>query len=161
MTERDILILVGVVAVALLLLLIMVRGRRQRVTFSDAVPPPPAVTRDAPVAPAATPVPATDDVSAGQGLGPSGDATPAITTDGDPLTRIKGLGPKAAAQLATLGVTRFAQIAAWSDADASAVDARMGVFQGRIARDRWIEQARLLAADDTATFEERFGKLGG
>jgi predicted flap endonuclease-1-like 5' DNA nuclease len=37
----------------------------------------------------------------------------------------------------------------------------MGAFQGRIARDRWIEQARYLAADDVAGFEAVFGKLGG
>ena len=78
----------------------------------------------------------------------------------DDLTVLKGLGPKAAAQLGTLGITRYAQIAAWSDADAAAVDARMGAFKGRIARDKWVEQARYLAAQDRAGFEAKFGKLG-
>ncbi len=79
----------------------------------------------------------------------------------DPLTRLKGLGPKAQATLAGLGVTRYDQIAAWSDADVARIDAEMGAFKGRIMRDRWVEQARYLAADDVAGFETVFGKLGG
>lgn len=79
----------------------------------------------------------------------------------DDLTVLKGLGPKAAAQLNSLGITRYAQIAAWSDQDVAAADARMGAFKGRIVRDRWVEQARYLAAGDRAGFEATFGKLGG
>lgn len=78
----------------------------------------------------------------------------------DPLTRMKGLGPKAEALLNGMGITRYDQIAAWTDADMQRVDAQMGAFQGRITRDRWVEQARYLAADDIAGFEENFGKLG-
>jgi predicted flap endonuclease-1-like 5' DNA nuclease len=77
------------------------------------------------------------------------------------LTQLKGLGPKLAATLAELGVTRIDQIAALSPADAAALDARLGAFQGRMARDRWIEQARLLNAGDKAGYEAEFGKLGG
>jgi predicted flap endonuclease-1-like 5' DNA nuclease len=42
-----------------------------------------------------------------------------IATDagGDDLTRIKGLGPKLKTLLASLGVTRFDQIAGWSEED--------------------------------------------
>jgi predicted flap endonuclease-1-like 5' DNA nuclease len=73
------------------------------------------------------------------------------------LTRIKGLGPKLAATLGELGVTRIEQIAAWDDAEIDRIDAQLGRFQGRIRRDNWVEQARLLAAGDTAGFESRFG----
>jgi predicted flap endonuclease-1-like 5' DNA nuclease len=79
----------------------------------------------------------------------------------DPLTTLKGLGPKAAAQLNELGITRYAQLAALDAAGVAALDARMGAFKGRIARDRWVEQAAYLAAGDTAAFEATFGKLGG
>jgi len=79
----------------------------------------------------------------------------------DDLTVLKGLGPKAAAQLNALGICRFEQIANWSEADAAAIDARMGAFKGRIARDQWIEQARLLVDGDRAGFETKFGRLGG
>ena len=82
------------------------------------------------------------------------------TGPADPLTRMKGLGPKAQATLAGMGVTRYDQIAAWSDADVARVDAGMGAFKGRIVRDRWVEQARYLAADDVEGFEAVFGKLG-
>ena len=79
----------------------------------------------------------------------------------DPLTTIKGLGPRAAAQLNALGITRYDQLAALSGATLDAIDAQMGTFRGRIARDRWVEQAGHLAAGDTAGFEAKFGKLGG
>lgn len=78
----------------------------------------------------------------------------------DPLTQMKGLGPKAEALLHALGVTRYAQIAAWTERDVARIDPQMGAFKGRIARDRWIEQAKYLATDDVAGFEAVFGKLG-
>lgn len=83
----------------------------------------------------------------------------AAAGDADDLTRIKGLGPKLATLLCGLGVTRFDQIASWDEADTARIDAQLGSFQGRIARDAWVEQARYLAAGDVAGFESRFGKV--
>lgn len=83
-------------------------------------------------------------------------ATPATE-----LTKIKGLGPKLAATLAERGITRIDQIAALTPAQAAELDATLGTFQGRMTRDRWIEQAKLLAAGDHAGYEAAFGKLGG
>lgn len=77
-----------------------------------------------------------------------------------PLTRLKGLGPKAAALLAERGVGDVARLAALSDTAAAALDADLGEFSGRLSRDRWVEQARLLAAGDTDAYEKAFGKLG-
>ncbi|NTZ42856.1 hypothetical protein G7A66_07095 [Altererythrobacter sp. SALINAS58] len=77
----------------------------------------------------------------------------------DDLTRIKGLGPKLNAALAVLGVTRFDQIASWDDAEIDRVDAQLGRFAGRIRRDDWVEQARLLAANDMGSYQDRFGRL--
>ena len=88
------------------------------------------------------------------------DAHPDLAGPPDDLTRIKGLGPKAAAQLKLLGITRFAQLGALGTAESNALDEQMGVFRGRLERDRWIEQARYLARGDTVTFEKEFGKLG-
>jgi predicted flap endonuclease-1-like 5' DNA nuclease len=98
---------------------------------------------------------AVEDV-AGEFLGI--DAHPGAPDD---LTVLKGLGPKAAAQLNSLGISRYAQFAALTEAQIAGIDARMGTFKGRIARDRWVEQARYLAAGDQAGFEATFGKLGG
>lgn len=75
----------------------------------------------------------------------------------DDLSRVKGLGPKLAATLKELGVTRFDQIAEWSDADIDRIDGQLGRFQGRIRRDDWVAQAKLLAAGDNAEFHNRFG----
>lgn len=83
----------------------------------------------------------------------------AAAAPADDLRRIKGLGPKLLATLQAMGVTRFEQIAAWTDADLDALDARLGAFAGRPRRDNWVEQARLLAGGDTAGYEARFGKL--
>jgi predicted flap endonuclease-1-like 5' DNA nuclease len=77
----------------------------------------------------------------------------------DDLTRIKGIGPKLVEQLSALGVTRFDQIAGWTDEEIDRIDAKLGRFAGRIRRDSWTEQARFLAADDTAGYEAKFGKL--
>ena len=88
------------------------------------------------------------------------DAHPDLAGPPDDLTRIKGLGPKAAAQLKLLGITRYAQLAAIDSAQAASLDEQMGVFRGRFERDRWIEQARYLARGDTKSFEAEFGTLG-
>lgn len=86
-------------------------------------------------------------------------ATVSASGEGDDLTRIKGVGPKLADQLRSLGITSFAEIAEWSEADIARIDPQLGRFEGRIARDNWVEQARYLSSDDIAGFESRFGKV--
>lgn len=89
-------------------------------------------------------------------------APPAPATEvegGDDLRRIKGLGPKMLLLLQSLGVTRFDQIAGWTDADLDDLDGKLGAFAGRPRRDNWVEQARLLSAGDTGAYEAKFGKL--
>lgn len=92
-------------------------------------------------APAAAPVPA------------------ARAEEGDDLRRIKGLGPKMQTLLHSLGITRYEQIASWTDADLDELDGKLGSFAGRPRRDNWVEQARLLASGDSAAYEAKFGKL--
>jgi predicted flap endonuclease-1-like 5' DNA nuclease len=77
----------------------------------------------------------------------------------DDLRKIKGVGPKLVTLLASLGVTRFSQIAAWTEADIDTIDAQLGTFTGRVRRDSWVEQAKFLAAGDVAGFEGKYGKL--
>ncbi|MDB5456055.1 MAG: hypothetical protein JWP92_1640 [Caulobacter sp.] len=67
----------------------------------------------------------------------------------DDLTRLVGIGPKLAAALADRGVTSFAQIAAWGDADLAEVDKALDL-KGRAARDAWVAQAKRLAEGATA-----------
>lgn len=102
--------------------------------------------------------PPTPEGLAGVGAAVQAGAAPAPDPNHD-LTRLKGVGPKLAARLHQLGVTGFDDIAGWSDADIDRVDAQLGPFAGRIRRDNWVEQARLLSAGDTGGFESKFGKL--
>jgi predicted flap endonuclease-1-like 5' DNA nuclease len=116
--------------------------------MAEAEPAPETVAEPAPVA-APAPAPAPAPVPA------------PITEPAAPeLTQLKGLGPKLVAALAELGITSVDQIAALTPDQAQDLDARLGNFRGRLARDRWIEQARLLAAGDRAAYEAEFGKLG-
>jgi predicted flap endonuclease-1-like 5' DNA nuclease len=84
---------------------------------------------------------------------------PAASGPPDDLRRLKGLGPKLEALLISLGITRYDQIASWTADDIARIDSQLGTFSGRIERDNWVEQARLLAAGDIAGFEVKFGKL--
>lgn len=84
---------------------------------------------------------------------------PAPMIESDDLRRIKGVGPKLVTILHGEGVNSFSQIAAWSDGDIDRIDAKLGRFQGRIRRDDWVQQARFLAADDIAGYEDKFGKV--
>ncbi len=68
----------------------------------------------------------------------------AAKADADDLTQISGVGPVIVKKLNDLGVTTFAQIAAWSKDDIAAMDEKLN-FKGRIDRDDWLKQAKKLA----------------
>jgi branched-chain amino acid transport system ATP-binding protein len=63
----------------------------------------------------------------------------------DKLTLIKGIGPVNEKKLHEHGIFHFEQIAAWTEADVKAAEAYLE-FDGRIARENWIGQAKALAA---------------
>ncbi len=90
---------------------------------------------------------------------PSPASAPATTADN--LQLLKGVGPKLVVLLGGLGVTRFQQVADWTDTDIAAIDAQLGAFQGRIVRDNLVDQAGYLARGDKAGFEAKYGALGG
>jgi large subunit ribosomal protein L21 len=62
----------------------------------------------------------------------------------DDLKELSGVGPALEKKLHDAGVTSFAQIAAWTDADVADMDEKLS-FKGRIEREGWIEQAKELA----------------
>ena len=63
----------------------------------------------------------------------------------DDLKKISGVGPKLEKTLNGLGIFHFAQIAAFTPSNVAWVDRHLR-FKGRIEREKWIEQARVLAA---------------
>lgn len=161
--------------VFLLLLALMYLGWRawtkSRASGADSAPanlvepvvpaPPIAKAAETPavVAPV-TPPPVTDAPTAPAATGaPTAIGIPAAVGAPDNLLQLKGVGPKLNTLLQSLGVARFDQIAAWSAEDIAKVDAHLGAFKGRISRDNWVAQAKLLATGAVAEFEARFGKL--
>lgn len=77
---------------------------------------------------------------------------------GDDLKQIKGVGPGLEKALNDLGVWHFDQIAGWSAKDVAWVDDNMTKFKGRIARDGWVKQAKLLAKGGETEFSKRVNK---
>ena len=76
-----------------------------------------------------------------------GKATPKKTAKadkGDDLKELSGVGPALEKKLHDAGITSFAQIAAWTEADVADMDEKLS-FKGRIEREGWIEQAKELA----------------
>lgn len=78
----------------------------------------------------------------------------------DDLKRIKGIGPKMEQLCNKLGFWHFDQIAAWSDEEVAWVDANMEGFKGRVTRDVWVEQAKLLAGGGQTAFSKKVDKGG-
>ncbi|MER9160555.1 ATP-binding cassette domain-containing protein [Mesorhizobium sp. M0510] len=72
----------------------------------------------------------------------------------DNLTRIKGIGTVNEKKLNDHGIFHFDQIGAWKKADVEAAEAYLA-FDGRIAREEWVKQARLLGQGKDTEFSRR------
>jgi len=75
----------------------------------------------------------------------------------DDLKQLKGVGPALEKKLHENGVTSFAQIAAWGPAEIEDMDDKLS-FKGRIERDGWVDQAKLLAAGEETEFSKKVAK---
>ncbi|MCU0829350.1 MAG: hypothetical protein MUE52_18675 [Tabrizicola sp.] len=73
----------------------------------------------------------------------------------DDLKEIEGIGPAMEKLVNSLGFYHFDQIASWSEADVAIVDAEMKSFKGRIARDKWVAQAKIIVSEGLEAFRER------
>ena len=73
----------------------------------------------------------------------------------DDLKQIKGIGPKLEALCNRLGIYHFDQIGAWTDQEIAWVDANLEGFKGRVSRDQWVAQARVLAEGGQTEFSAR------
>ncbi len=65
----------------------------------------------------------------------------------DDLKKISGVGPVLEKKLNALGITQYAQVAAFTADDIAKVDDALS-FKGRIERDDWLGQAAKLAAGE-------------
>jgi len=77
----------------------------------------------------------------------------------DNLQRISGIGPKNEKTLHGLGFFHFDQIAGWTDDEVAWVDDHLK-FNGRIKREEWIGQAKLLAEGEEEEFHRLYGTGG-
>ena len=121
-----------------------------RSTAAEPVAVAPVEPAPQPVAAAPEPIPVSPAVTA---------AVDGAVDGTDDLLKLKGIGPKLNTLLIELGVTRYAQIAGWTETDIAAIDAKLGNFKGRPVRDQWVDQAKYLAAGDVAGFEAKYGKI--
>jgi predicted flap endonuclease-1-like 5' DNA nuclease len=76
-------------------------------------------------------------------------------TGRDNLQRISGINAEVEKLLNVQGVSRYAQIANWSPADATKIDRMLG-HDGRVTKESWIEQAALLARGGYTAFSRQF-----
>ncbi len=70
------------------------------------------------------------------------------------LKRIRGIGVLIEKKLNSMGVTNYDQVANWSASDIERVSQVLD-FKGRIERENWVEQARILAAGGQTEFSRR------
>lgn len=77
----------------------------------------------------------------------------------DNLQRISGVGPQNEKTLHSLGFFHFDQIAGWTPEEVAWVDDHLN-FGGRIEREEWINQARLLAEGKEEEFRRLYGTGG-
>ncbi len=73
----------------------------------------------------------------------------------DNLKEIKGIGPKLEVLCNELGFYHFDQIANWTADEVAWVNANLAGFKGRVTRDTWVEQAKILAAGGETEFSKR------
>ncbi|MEM8703458.1 MAG: 50S ribosomal protein L21 [Pseudomonadota bacterium] len=87
------------------------------------------------------------EAAATEDTGDDAELAPLFDTpegDADDLKKISGVGPVLEKKLNALGITQYAQVAAFSVDDIARVDEVLN-FKGRIERENWIEQAKSLA----------------
>ena len=73
----------------------------------------------------------------------------------DDLKEIEGIGPAMEKLCHELGFFHFDQIAGWSEAEIAWVDQNLKGFRGRVTRDKWVAQAKLIGSAGMEEFLRR------
>ena len=76
----------------------------------------------------------------------------------DDLKEISGVGLKLEKVLNELGIYHFEQIASWSEKELNWIDNHLVAFKGRARREKWVEQAKILAEGGVTEFSQRVKK---
>jgi predicted flap endonuclease-1-like 5' DNA nuclease len=79
---------------------------------------------------------------------------PSSSDRADDLKRIRGIGVLIEKRLNALGITSYEQVANWTKTDIDIISSQLD-FRGRIERENWIEQARILASGGQTEFSRR------
>jgi predicted flap endonuclease-1-like 5' DNA nuclease len=152
---------IGSVAIGVVLCLVvgMILGMPAPAAPAPAAPPAPAPKpaprAEAVIAPAAVvTAPVAAPASAPVAAKPSGLAG-ARGGKPDDLKQIKGVGPKLEEMLHRMGYYHFDQIAGWTPAEIAWVDENLEGFRGRVTRDHWVDQAKVLAVGGETAFSKR------
>ncbi|MGI9425001.1 MAG: hypothetical protein ACR2PA_17525, partial [Hyphomicrobiaceae bacterium] len=75
----------------------------------------------------------------------------------DDLKRIRGVGALIERKLISMGHAKYSDVANWTASDVARVSQQLD-FHGRIERENWIEQARILASGGQTEFSRRFDR---
>ena len=174
--------LIGLIVAAITAIALMLGWRDPKPSpMNSDVKAPADVRRVAPTAaPAPAPAAATRPAPVANGAAVSADPMPAAAmapmtpapTDADKpatlsapraggaddLKLIKGVGPKLEAMLHGMGFYHFDQIASWQAREVAWVDENLEGFKGRVTRDDWVAQAKVLAAGGTTAFSDKVKK---
>lgn len=78
----------------------------------------------------------------------------------DDLKQIKGVGPKMETMLNTMGVYHFDQVSGWRAQEVKWADENLEGFKGRVSRDEWVKQAKVLAKGGKTEFSKKVAKGG-
>ncbi len=81
--------------------------------------------------------------------------TSARETGKDDLKKIKGIGPKLEMLLNNIGIFHYDQIATWGPEEVNWADNELVGFKGRVSRDNWVDQAKILASGGQTEFSKR------
>ena len=73
----------------------------------------------------------------------------------DDLKLIKGVGPQLEKLCNKLGFYHFDQVAKWTREEVAWVDENLEGFKGRVSRDKWVNQAKVLARGGETEFSRR------
>ena len=122
------------------------------------------VSKDDPASPATDPAATAAPVSAAPVAGLAPQTAKETKPQGlgaarggmaDDLKEIEGIGPVLENLCHELGVFHFDQIAGWTEAEIAWVDQNLKGFRGRVTRDKWVAQAKIIVTEGLDAFRIR------